>query len=295
MSLPTPREPELLAAERNPHARAATVERGMLKTASACLDLAVASCRGKRHVVNEDSHSALDGCVPVYVVADGVGGGALASRASRELVIRVHRALDSGRIDDDAVREALLNADREVARSIANHTDQLGAATVALCASAEPGLAKWLVAWVGDCRVYRIIAGADTEAELITQDDTYRHLCETPPPGSSPDDPARMVGNGAVTNPNLMRIDLHDDEMLVLCSDGVHKHVQARDIGRLLRGGRGPLARRCTSLIALARVRGSVDDATVLVVHRAAIANPETAQRTQSSTPFTTARTAQTS
>ena len=83
--------------------------------------------------------------------------------------------------------------------------------------------------------------------------------------------------------------------MLVLCSDGVHKHVQARDIGRLLRSGRVPLARRCTSLIALARVRGSVDDATVLVVHRAAIANPETAQRTQSSTPFTTARTAQTS
>ena len=162
MSVPTPHEPELLAAERNRPARAATVERGTLRTASACLDLAVASCRGKRHVVNEDSHSALDGRVPVYVVADGVGGGAMASRASRELVTRVHRALDGGRIDDAAVREALLDADREVARSIASHTDQLGAATVALCASAEAGLAKWLVAWVGDCRVYRVAAGADT-------------------------------------------------------------------------------------------------------------------------------------
>jgi len=269
MSVPTPREPELFVAERDSRPRAATVGRGMFRTASACLDLAVASCRGKRQAVNEDSHSVLDGPAPVYVVADGVGGGAMASRASRELVARVHRALDGGRIDAAAVRGALLEADREVARSIANHTDQLGAATVALCASAELDLANWVIAWVGDCRVYRVAAPAGRAAEPITQDDTYRYLSETPPPGSLPDDPARMIGNGAVTVPNLTHIALHDDEMLVLCSDGVHKHVPARDIGQVLRADSVPLARRCARLIALARVRGSVDDATVLVVHRA--------------------------
>jgi serine/threonine protein phosphatase PrpC len=272
MSVPTPRELDLVAEERDPRARAATVERGTLRTASAWLDLAVASCRGKRHVVNEDAHSSLDGHVPVYVVADGVGGGAMASRASRELVSRVHRALDGGRIDDDTVRDALLDADREVARSIANHTDQLGAATVALCASLDADLAKWLIAWVGDCRVYRIAARSDSAAELMTQDDTYQYLSETPPPGSSPGDPARMVGNGAVTVPNLTHVDLHDDEMLVLCSDGVHKRVRALEISRLLHDGPASLARRCASLIALARVRGSVDDATILVVHRRAVA-----------------------
>ena len=57
------------------------------------------------------------------------------------------------------------------------------------------------------------------------------------------------------------------DEMLVLCSDGVHKHVAPRDIARLLRGPT-PLARRCVRLVELARTRGSSDDATVLVVHR---------------------------
>ena len=270
MSVLTPRQPADLATERKPRERAATLTRGELKTASAHLDLAAASWRGKRQAINEDSHSALDGCSPVFVVADGVGGGAMASRASRELVRRIHRALDGGRIDDAAVRDALLDADHEVARSIADHTDQLGAATVALCASTEAGLANWLVAWVGDCRVYRIAARADRAAELLTQDDTYRHLSETPPPGGAPDDPARMVGNGAVSDPNLMHIDLHDHEMLVLCSDGVHKHVDGRDIAGLLRDGSVPLARRCARLIATARTRGSVDDATVLVIHRAA-------------------------
>jgi serine/threonine protein phosphatase PrpC len=265
MNLPTPHEPVVPARERS-----ATVERGTLRTAWARLDLAAVSCRGKRHAINEDSHSALDGRAAVFIVADGVGGGAMAWRASRELVRRVHRALDGARIDDTTVRSALLDADRAVARSIASHTSQLGAATVAMCASAGAALASWLVAWVGDCRVYRLAADAAADAELLTRDDTYRHLSETPPPGGSPDDPARMIGNGAVSVPNLTHVELSDDAMLVLCSDGVHKHVQASDIGRVLRCDKMPLPRRCTRLVALARVRGSVDDATVLVVHRAA-------------------------
>jgi protein phosphatase len=81
-----------------------------------------------------------------------------------------------------------------------------------------------------------------------------------------------MVGNGAVSVPNLARVELGDDEMLVLCSDGVHKHMDARDISRLLRRGNLPLARRCTRLLALARAHGSSDDATVLVIHREAVA-----------------------
>ncbi len=269
---PTPDERIAVTPGRTSHELAATVERGVMATARARLDLAAASCCGPRHDVNEDSHSALDGAAPVYVVADGVGGGALASRASRELVQRVHRVLDHHRIDDASVRAALLIADHEVARSIASETDDLGAATVALCACEGEDLSNWLVAWVGDCRVYRVVTDADLDAELLTRDDTYRHLAEAPPPGGSPDDPARMVGNGAVSVPNLMQVDLRDDEMLMLCSDGVHKHVQAHDIARLLRRGTLPLARRCTRILELARARGSADDATVLVVHRRAVA-----------------------
>jgi protein phosphatase len=180
----------------------------------------------------------------------------------------VHSALDGVRIDADRVRRALLAADRTIARSIADHTDQLGAATVAMCAGIDERLSTWLIAWVGDCRAYRIAAGDVTQ---LTQDDTYRHLAETPPSGSSPDDPARMVGNGAVGIPNLVEVALGDDEMLVLASDGVHKHVEPQQIMRVLGIGHAPLTRRCARLIALARVRGSRDDATVLVVHRAAL------------------------
>ena len=245
--------------------RAACVRVGRFVTRHACLELAAASSRGRGHRQNEDAMSALDGGAPVYVVADGVGGGALASRASRGVVDCVHRRADGVAIDRRVLREALILADAEVRRSIAARTDALGAATVALCAAVDEGLDRWLIGWVGDCRVYRVTPVGNALIELVTRDDSYRHLAEAPPPGATPDDPARMVGNGAVGTPNVAEAALDDDQMLLLCSDGVHKRLEPGDIARVLAAD-APLVRRCTRLVALARARGSVDDATVLVI-----------------------------
>jgi protein phosphatase len=254
-------------AHRASASNAAVVREAVFAAQGLRLDAAVASSRG-RHTVNEDWHSPLDdGSATLFAVADGVGRGAMASHASRELVTRLHAALENGDHDADTVCRALLEADREIARSIANRTDAPGAATVALCARTDATGSRWLVAWVGDCRVYRLRTGGDAPAELLTLDDTYRHLNETPPSGGSPDDPARMVGNGAVDRPNVRSIDLGGDEMLLLCSDGVHRHVEPAGMARLLRGS-GPLVRRCVRIIEFVRRQGSSDDATVLVVHR---------------------------
>jgi protein phosphatase len=259
---PAPRSP----IEAPAHAPDATVTRETTHaTAESRVDVAVASLRGSGHAINEDAYSLLDRRSAVYVVADGVGGGAMAARASRELVARLHERLDSAPPNETAVRLALLEADRGIARSIAQHTDATGAATVALCRAADAMLALWIVAWVGDCRVYLLRGGA---AELVTRDDTYRNLGETPPAGGSPDDPARMVGNGAVGRPNVISVTLGEGETLVLASDGVHKHVGPGEIVRALDGD-GSAARGCVELVERARRGGSRDDATVLAVRRA--------------------------
>ena len=264
---PTPHEPAASGREPMPRGRSTRSEHAVRSLPWVRLETAAASARGKRREVNEDCFSALDGSAPVFVVADGVGGGAMAARASRELVSHLHEALDGRPIDARTIRNALLIADREVGRSIANHTNASGAATVALAAGSGATLSRWLVAWVGDCRVYRLGVGAHDAAELLTVDDTYRHLKEAPPPGGSRDDPARMVGNGAVSAPNVDEVALRSGEMLVLVSDGVHKHVEPHDLSRVLHQP-APLVRRCGRLVALARARGSRDDATVLVVQR---------------------------
>lgn len=246
---------------------AAFVREAVFASRDARLHAAVASSRGRRHAVNEDGHSTLDGNELLFVVADGVSSGAMASHASRDLVAHLHAALGHGPVHTEAVRRAVLDADREIARSIARRTDAAGAATFALCAATDSALSRWLVAWVGDCRAYRVRTADRGPAELLTQDDTYRHLDETSPPGGSPDDPARMIGNGAVEAPNLIEVGLRDDEMLLLCSDGIHRHADFDDIGRLLRGS-APLARRCVKLVEFVSSRGNHDDATVLAVQR---------------------------
>ena len=245
---------------------ACATDEGSVTTRFARIDTAVASSRGSGRHVNEDCHSALGRNCALFVVADGVGGGALASHASRHLVSSVHGALERGQIDAEAIRAALFEADRKIGASIASETDAPGAATVALAVATDALLTRWLVAWVGDCRGYCLRDG-DGIAQLVTLDDTYGHLREQPPDGRSLDDPARMIGNGAIDAPNIRGIELHERDMLVLCSDGLHKHADAADIGEVLRAP-DSLAHRCRRLVELARARGSRDDVTVLVVRR---------------------------
>ena len=129
---------------------------GEFATAWSNLGVAAASARGRHHRVNEDCHSPLDGTAPVFVVADGVGGGAMAAWTSRRLVADVHRSLAHGGVDAAAVRDALLAADREIAQRIADRSAASGAATAVVCAGTGALRATWIVGWVGDCRVYRV-------------------------------------------------------------------------------------------------------------------------------------------
>ena len=248
------------------------------------IDVAVASSCGSQHESNEDAHSALDPPGQLFVVADGVGGGAMAQLASAELVAHLHAALGATPPDAERVRRAMLDADRAIARRIAQVTAAPGAATVALCAPVNRMASKWLIAWVGDCRVYRLTLRGAREIELLSCDDTFRHLGEQPPAGGSLDDPARMVGNGATVGANVALHELAGGDMLVLCSDGVHKHLDGPAWRRVLTCP-ASLVQRCQELIGVARANGSADDATVLLLQRSAFSLPRPRWMQRGSSP----------
>jgi len=264
----TPIEPGRSTHPASIATAAAPASHAVYANAARRLEAAVASSCGSQHAVNEDAHSALDASGRLFVVADGVGGGAMAQTASRLLVAHLHGALDAATLDGARVAAAMLDADRAIAAAIARVTDRPGAATVALCAPIDAAASHWLVGWVGDCRVYRWSPRGTGLLELLTRDDTFGHLGEATPPGGSPNDPARMVGNGATSGANSAVHGLGRHGVLALCSDGVHKHLDGADWRRVLAAPL-PLAQRARSLVALARSRGSVDDATVLLLHRA--------------------------
>jgi len=269
----TPLEPGAPRGHHGVAQSAAVVQQSVHTTAFRRIEAALATSCGSQHDRNEDAHSALTDPRQLFVVADGVGGGAMAQLASRHLVSHLHSELDAGRLDADRVRAAMLGADRAIAQRIAQVTNAPGAATVALCAPVNLFGSKWLVGWVGDCRVYCFAMNRPATFELLTCDDTFRQLGELPPAGGDPDDPARMVGNGAISDANVVLHELACGDLLVLCSDGVHKHVDTDDWSRLLAQPL-PLTRRCEDLIALARAHGSTDDATVLLLQRTRVVMP---------------------
>jgi protein phosphatase len=262
-SLVTPIEPRGPRVARAP--RAVTSQHVVHGGALCRIEVAAATSCGRQHAVNEDAHTPLGVAGPPFVVADGVGGGAMAELASHRLVAELQTRLVGRKIDAARVEAAMLEADRAIAERIAQLTDEPGAATVVLCTPSNLLGTRWLVAWVGDCRAYRSTAGADGAVELLTRDDTFRHLGETPPAGGSPDDPARMVGNGATSGANVAVHEIAPGAVLALCSDGVHRHLDVADWDRILHRPIG-LAARAEAIVEAARGRGSVDDATVLLV-----------------------------
>ena len=96
-----------------------------------------------------------------------------------------------------------------------------------------------------------------------------------------------MVGNGSVSDPTRGARPRRGEVLALAAS--VHKYVDAADWCRLL-AQPVPLARICEALIALARMNGSKDDATVLLLQRTLARQPGAGGHRRSAGPAGSAR-----
>ncbi len=239
--------------------------------ATAGLSWAAVSRRGTRGGANEDAVLA---CAPHFFgVADGVGSGSHGEVASQVALRHLAAAQD---LRPPALVRQVQGADAVVAAALASVSDRPGAATL---------VAVWLLGrsacllHVGDARALLFRRSWLGRWHLLwrTEDQTYAALERTPPEGGDADDPCRMVGTGAVGEPAVRRFRLRRDDLLLLCSDGLHRHVAepvlAGMIGAGLRAGLelDVLARQ---LVSQAVHNGSTDDVTVLLLRSAVSSRP---------------------
>ena len=236
------------------------------------LTAAYASETGSGHERNEDCCSHVPSAErPGFCgVADGVGGGAHGEIASSVLLTHCAQAPKETYCDPAKLIDWLTRADAQVREAIARRTDQTGAATLA--AAWFPTQSTAYVLSVGDCRVYQLKPHKHRYViEQLTVDQTYASLAQQPPLNGSPDDPARMVGSGAVGIPPVVKAQIRERELLLLCSDGVHKFVSDEQIADVISGGiidRSSLETICDALVHAAKSNGSHDDASALLVLR---------------------------
>lgn len=218
---------------------------------------------------NEDSYLCRH---PVYAVADGLGGHAAGEVASALVVERLAEiAFDDDTTIDDAqqrLADAVRDANRRIHESATEDPEHAGmgtTVTAAVVIGDTVGLAH-----VGDSRAYLL---RDDELTRITEDHTPVQRAVRAGVISAEEalhHPSRHVLAQAVgldidVEVDTPRLDLHDGDRIVLCTDGMTDPIPDDDIPGLLTDTGSPDA-AVEALIAAALQRGGPDNVTVVVI-----------------------------
>ncbi len=211
----------------------------------------------------------------LLIVADGIGGTAGGARASSLAVAAAARsALEAfaarTRESDDRsgeLRGILDQCRARLTEDAAGDPDRRSmGTTLTMAFAAWP----WLqIAHVGDSRCY-VLRG--DRLDLITRDHTLaRALAEmgiNRPVRADPGTPGSWLINALTSDrpaePDLLRFRLQPDDVVLLCTDGLTRHVPEETIARILRES-GSARRACRELVDQANRAGGFDNITAVV------------------------------
>jgi len=224
--------------------------------------------------VNEDAFLVAP---PVFVVADGMGGHADGAAASRIVVEEFARVAEHGYdpTDGTTVVAATLEASQRrisefAAQGGSDFRRTPGTTVVAALLVEEDGAPAWLLANLGDSRIYRV---ADGVLEQVSTDHSVvQELIESGEitAEQAADHPERHVITRALGGPRLEAADyfllpIRSADRLLLCSDGISGLVGDPEIATILTQSADPRD-AADRLVAAALEAGGDDNATAVVV-----------------------------
>jgi protein phosphatase len=217
----------------------------------------------------------------IYIVADGVGGadaGEIASQyaSERALAHYLENANETER--GERLRRALQAANVDLRQKVIDEQENKRMATTMV--TAVIGDRQAHLANVGDSRAYHWREGVIRQ---ITKDQSLvAKLVEEGAISASeaenhPYQNVILYSIGSERNPRIdtFRVDLDEGDALILCSDGLTKHVNDAEIGDVVR--RAAPADATQTLIDMANERGGKDNISVAVLrYGQAATEPET-------------------
>ncbi len=226
--------------------------------AGACTDTGLA----RRE--NQDSYRCLSSS-GLFVVSDGMGGGDGGERASSIVVQTLAKAAVSPLKNLSAMVKFSYQANAEIRKfAAANCMRGMGATIVGIVLSPfQPAHAMLFSA--GDSRCYRLRKKA---LELLTTDHTIASAM-----GVAEEKLARHL-QGVLTNVagcgpkfflETQNLELMDNDLYLLCSDGVSRQLAEPEIQRILSSASTP-EQKAEELIAASLEHGGIDNATAIVI-----------------------------
>lgn len=215
----------------------------------------------------------------LLLVADGVGGsaaGSLASRLATEAVTRYVASVIRCYHADESLGERQFLEEMRAAAIEAHNTVRAKAVESPDARDMATTLSLGIVIWpwlyilqVGDSRVYVCREG---ELQRLTRDQTLaQELVDKGvlPAASAERSPLSNVLSSAIgaeeAKPEISRVDVRERGTVILvCSDGLTKHVSDEEIGTHL--ARMESSQQvCRALLQLALDRGGTDNVTIVV------------------------------
>jgi len=200
---------------------------------------------------NEDRYLVREGRnATLLAVADGVGGeagGEMASAAAIDALAAGFFGASPGGSHSDALAAAIRGANDAVLGA-AGESGQKGAAST-LVAAVIDGTSAF-IGNLGDSRAYLL---RDGDIRMVTADHSGEHQSSI----------TRFVGDPRGVQPDVFVETLRPGDRLLLCSDGLTRHVPDADIASTVR--RKDLGSAASALVDLAKSRGGEDNITVVL------------------------------
>jgi len=235
--------------------------------------------------LNEDVY-LVDEETGMYLVADGMGGHAAGEVASRVATEEILRTFKKGPNEADETWPEHWDADLSATANlmvdsiVAGHhrvtmamnkdAELKGMGTTVVVAVHHPGDGKLVICHVGDSRAYRYRRG---HLALLTSDHSWVH--EQVEAGFLTEEAARThplknvvtqaLGGNSEPRVDVLEDDLSENDVYLLCSDGLNSMLTDDEIAAVLETG-GSLDETCSRLIAEANERGGNDNISVVLL-----------------------------
>lgn len=228
---------------------------------------------------NQDAFAVMD-TTGMWAVADGMGGhvgGAVAAQTAISTVQAQaafsQEQLRSGSASPIDVLTTLISRAHDAILAQARSQPKLkGMGTTLVLLTVVPDQTSMAyVAHIGDSRAYRFRAGTLTP---LTRDHSLiekyleRGILTPETAKTHPERHVltRALGVSSTVTPTIAGCAMQEDDLVILCSDGLTKMLEDQDIQRVLCNDDPSPASACDRLIAAALDRGGEDNVTVVVV-----------------------------
>ncbi|MDR4466322.1 MAG: protein phosphatase 2C domain-containing protein [Nitrospira sp.] len=237
---------------------------------------------GLVRTVNQDAFTVVDQ-YGVWAVADGMGGhigGDIAAQTAittlKSHAASLNKSLCDGHPPPTDLLTTLIGRAHEAILDRTRSHPQLkgmGTTIVLLAIVSSPSPVAYL-AHVGDSRAYRLRAGSLTP---LTRDHSLiekyleRGILTPVTAKTHPERHVltRALGIPASATPTIAAFPIQEDDLVLLCSDGLTKMLEDDDIQRILSVSDVDPTDLCHRLVNAALDRGGEDNVTVVVVaHR---------------------------